>query len=186
VVGASPQAQVLAQTLKNRLGDAIDIRTVATGARLRPAARALLGITAAFAITLLTTLVAGPVYHAIPSHLLPIGGLALAYTTAIVLIGVAAVVERRRTSTGGTGERPGRRSEPAGRARGVGGARGVGRVDRHLTHLLLARNFSLTFLHCYAHHNATVDRLPPHHHSRHRGPPPDGGQPCCSERSWPP
>ncbi|MEV1288238.1 hypothetical protein [Micromonospora sp. NPDC049679] len=194
VIGASPQVQVLAQTMKNRLGDAADIRTVPTeaeartllkhqeisgaylpdphtprlliasggsettasvverifapvalrqglplavddvaptspddpsgqgiffylvaltvgaystsiaigaaGARLKPAVRGLLGVGAAAAVTLLTTLVAGPLYHAIPSHVLPIGGLALMYSTAVVLIGIGLHTFLGRFTTG--------------------------------------------------------------------------------------
>jgi hypothetical protein len=60
----------------------------AAGARLNVPMRGLLGVGAAATIALITTVIAGPVYDAIPSRLLPIGGLAFLYCAAIVLIGV--------------------------------------------------------------------------------------------------
>jgi hypothetical protein len=60
----------------------------AAGAGLAMRVRAALAVGAAGVISLLATLVAGPLYHALPSHAATIGLLAWLYSGAVVLIGV--------------------------------------------------------------------------------------------------
>jgi hypothetical protein len=58
------------------------------GARLPMWIRAVLALLGAGVVTVLCTLVAGPLYGALPRHVGTIGALAWLYTTAVVLIGV--------------------------------------------------------------------------------------------------
>jgi hypothetical protein len=64
------------------------IAIAAAGGRLPMRIRALLGVGAGGVIALIATLVAGPLYGALPSAAGRIGLLAWLYTTAVVLIGV--------------------------------------------------------------------------------------------------
>jgi hypothetical protein len=71
----------------------------AAGAPLRMRSRAALGVLAAGAISLLAVLVAGPLYHVIPSHVLEIGLLSWWYVAAVVLIGIGLHTFLRRYTT---------------------------------------------------------------------------------------
>ncbi|MGY1844057.1 hypothetical protein [Modestobacter sp. SYSU DS0875] len=64
------------------------IAIAAAGGRLRMRVRVLLGIAAAGVIAALATLVAGPLYGALPSAAWSIGALAWLYVSAVVLIGI--------------------------------------------------------------------------------------------------
>jgi len=64
------------------------IAIAAAGGRLPMRMRALLAVGAAGAVTLIATVVAGPLYGALPTSAGTIGLLAWIYTTAVVLIGV--------------------------------------------------------------------------------------------------
>ena len=58
------------------------------GARLRMRQRVALAALAAGAVSLLCTLVAGPLYHAVPANVVAVGMLSWLYTSAIVILGV--------------------------------------------------------------------------------------------------
>jgi hypothetical protein len=64
------------------------IAIAAAGARLAMRLRALLAVGAGALIALVSTVVAGPLYGALPSHAVQIGLLGWAYSSAVVLIGV--------------------------------------------------------------------------------------------------
>ena len=76
------------------------IAIAAAGGRLPMRIRALLAVGAAALISLIATLVAGPLYGAIPAAVVQIGLLAWLYTTAVMLVGVGLHTFLGRWTTG--------------------------------------------------------------------------------------
>jgi hypothetical protein len=72
----------------------------AAGGALAVGHRALLGVAASLAVTVLGVGVAGPVLGAVDGHLAAIGGLAWLYTTGVILIGVGLHAFLGRWTTG--------------------------------------------------------------------------------------